>query len=319
MAGRDERLRDLVSRGELERRWAIARAIMDEAGVDAIVAQGSANNLGINGYARWLTGAAFIGAYPTTVIFPRSGTMTIVSHGAFNGEMEMDPDNEEFPGAARRLTMPSLPAIAYTSRYDGELAAGDLNKRGVKTIALLGLFNMGYEFVQTLLRGLGNGVSVISIVDAIDNAKAIKSAEEITFIRRAAEMQDRLMAMAPQFIRPGLHEYEVTAQLTLQASLAGCQTGFMLSSSGQPGMPGPPMFPRQTSMQGRVLREGDIVLILPENSGPGGYVTHLQRLFMLGKTPPEIAERYAAVIEAQDFSLPSDSAWRVLRGHFCRV
>ena len=304
MPRKDERLRDLVSRGRIGTPLdVIARTIMDEAGVDAVVTQGSANNLGINGYCRWLTGAASIGAYPTTVVFPRNGEMTIVSHGAFGGDMAMDPNGEEYPGASRRLTAPSLPAIAYTSRYDGELAGGDLKRRGVRKIGLLGAFNMGYEFVQTLLHTLGGAATVVPVVEAFDRAKAVKSAEEIGFIRKAAAMQDQLMAMAKDIIKPGLHEYEVTAQLSYQAALAGCQTGFMLSSSGQPGLPGPPMFPRQTSLQGRQLREGDIVLILPENSGPGGYVTHLQRLFVLGKTPAEIADRYAAVIEAQDFTL----------------
>ena len=300
---RDERLRDPVSRAELERRWALARAIMDEAKIDAIVVQGAANNLGINGYFRWLTGASIIGAYVTTVLFHRHGAMTVISHGAFGGEMEMDPAGEEYPGAGRRLTSPSFPAIGYTAAYDAGLAAADLKHRGVRRVSLLGAFNMGYEFVHAMLAALGAGVETVPIVDAIDRAKAIKSDEEASFIRRAAAMQDRLISQAADVIKPGLREFELTAQMTLLATLAGSQTGFMLSSSGQPGQGGAPMFPRQTNLQGRCLRKGDIVLILPEDSGPGGYVTHIQRLFSLGPIPAEISDLHDAVVEAQDYTL----------------
>lgn len=301
MTRQDPRARDPISRSELERRWALTRDIMAEARVDAIVVRGSSNGFGINGYHRWLTGAVAIGSYPVTAIFPLTGEMTVIAHGAY-GDIEIDPANAEYPGAGRRMTSPSFPMIGYTGEIDGALAAQDLKKRGVARIALLGSFGMGHDFVARMLTDLGS-VTTVSITDAIDRVKAIKSAEEIVLIRRAAAMQDALMARAAAFIRPGMRQFEVTAELARESSLAGSETGFILGAAGQPGDPGPPMFPLHVHMQGKTLRDNDIVLVLAENSGPGGMVTHINRLFVLGKTPAEIEDRHAAALEAQDYTL----------------
>jgi hypothetical protein len=43
MSGTGYRLSPAVSRGELERRWALARASMQEFGCDALVVRGAAN------------------------------------------------------------------------------------------------------------------------------------------------------------------------------------------------------------------------------------------------------------------------------------
>lgn len=298
----DPRVRHPISRVELERRWALTRAIMDEANVDAIVVRGSSNALGINGYFRWLVGTAASGSYPITAIFPRTGDMTIISHGAAGVDAVLDPANAEYPGASRRLTSPSFPMIGYTAEIDGALAAGDLRKRGVRRLALVGSFGMGYDFVARMLRDIG-AVELVDIGDAIDEAKAIKSAEEIELIRRAAAMQDMLMAKAAEIITPGKHQYEITAELNWYALQAGCETGFILGACGRMDAPGPPMFPLHINLQGKIIRDGDIVLVLAENSGLGGMVTHINRLFMLGQTPPEIADRHAAVLEAQDYTL----------------
>ena len=83
----DERLCDPISLAELERRWQAVRAAMAEAGLDALVIQGSCNLAGTGGYFRWFTGVSPIGSYPQTVIFPRDGLMTLICHGPLGGDM----------------------------------------------------------------------------------------------------------------------------------------------------------------------------------------------------------------------------------------
>src|SRR5690348_3462273 len=84
-----ERLSDTVSLSELERRWQGARDIIYEARVDAVVVQGANNMAGVNGYFQWLSGRVILGSYPETVIMPKDGLMTLITHGPLGTSVEL--------------------------------------------------------------------------------------------------------------------------------------------------------------------------------------------------------------------------------------
>jgi len=295
----DERLCDPVSTAELERRWTAARTYMRSAKVDALIVQGANGYAGTAGYYRWLTGMPSVNSYPHTAILPRHGLMTLVQQGDRGGERTMDGAVPEFRGVGRRLSTPSFPAIAYCSAYDAEIIAAEISRSGYRSVGLVGAFAMYHGFA-TRLRELLGGVTLVDATDALDDMKAAKSVEDIAFIRRTAAMQDEVMSKVRGHLRPGMRDFEVTAYGQYLGQLGGSEAGYFLANSAPPGEP---TMLRHRPYQGRVIREGDVLMFQAENTGPGGFFVHLGRVFVLGKAPQELVDAFGAMVEAQEYTL----------------
>ena len=295
----DPRLRNPVATEELERRWRKVRAGMREAKLEAIVVQGANNFAGGGGYFRWLTGIPPLGTYPQSVIFPADGPMTLVQHGDFNADMRLDPAQTVNYGIARRLTSPAFPAIGYTRDYDAELAAGVIRQAGYRRVGLVGGFMMYHGFASRLVALLGE-VVLEDATDFVDQIKAIKSEWDIGEIRRAAQMQDEIFAKVCTHVEPGQHDYDVMAYSDYVGNLLGGETGYFLGSSSPPGQPA--LF-RMKAQHGRRIEKGDVLVWQAENSGPGGFFTHLCRYIVLGNAPQQLVDHYGAAREAQDYTL----------------
>ncbi|MDO8597070.1 MAG: M24 family metallopeptidase, partial [Sulfuricaulis sp.] len=295
----DERLCDPVSTAELERRWTAARTYMRSAKVDALIVQGANGYAGTAGYYRWLTGMPSVNSYPHTAILPRHGLMTLVQQGDRGGERTMDGAVPEFRGVGRRLSTPSFPAIAYCSAYDAEIIAAEISRSGYRSVGLVGAFAMYHGFA-TRLRELLGGVTLVDATDALDDMKAVKSVEDIAFIRRTAAMQDDVMSKVHSHLRPGMRDFEVAAYGQYLGQLGGSEAGYFLANSAPPGKP---TMLRHRPYQGRVIREGDVLMFQAENTGPGGFFVHLGRVFVLGKAPQELVDAFGAMVEAQEYTL----------------
>jgi Xaa-Pro aminopeptidase len=145
----------------------------------------------------------------------------------------------------------------------------------------------------------------------IERHKAVKSAEEVTFLRRAAELQDQVFAKVCAHIRPGLREHEVMAYAQYLGQLLGSEGGIFLGSTAPEGRAA--MF-RPRSQWGREIRQGDTFTLLIENSGPGGYYAELSRTLVLGKASSELSETHQKVVEARQHTVD-----RLLAGADCRA
>ncbi|MSQ72467.1 MAG: aminopeptidase P family protein [Betaproteobacteria bacterium] len=300
MQSGDERICNPVSDAELARRWTAARATMREQGIAALVIGGSANPAG--GYFRWFADQPSTSGNPRTVIFPLEGEMTVVEHGPTGGNTSLDGKDPAYRGIGRRLTTPShLWSTRYTSGQDAELVAGELKKAGCTTVGLVGQTGMYYGFCMPLRTLLADAkVNVVDATDAIDRLKAIKSPEEIVLIRRAAAMQDDIIARVGAHIRPGMREFEVSAYAEYLGHLAGSDQGIFLGSSAPPGRAAGL---RTRTQQGRQLREGDTYTLLVENNGPGGFYTEIMRTYVLGKPSQELVDAFGTMLEAQQHTL----------------
>lgn len=299
MRAMDERLCDPSSTPELERRWAAARSYMQAAGIDALIAQGANGYAGTAGYYRWLTGMPSVNSYPHTAILPRDGLMTLVQQGDRGGEKTLDGTVPEFRGVGRRLSTPGFPAVAYCSGYDAEIIAADIGKNGYRNVGLVGAFAMYHGFASRL-RELLTGVTLVDATPALDDMKAVKSEEDIAFIRRTAAMQDDVMSKVRGHLRPGMRDFEVTAYGQYLGQLGGSEAGYFLANSAPAGKP---TMLRHRPYQGRIIREGDVLMYQAENTGPGGFFVHLGRIFVLGKAPQELVDAFGAMVEAQQYTL----------------
>jgi Xaa-Pro aminopeptidase len=295
----DERLCNPIPMSELERRWTAVRAAMAEEKLDALVIQGACNMVGTGGYFRWFTGVSPIGSYPQTVIFPRDGLMTLVMHGPLGGDHDLQGEEAMLPGIGHRLTTPMFPGIGYCNAYDADLTAGEIKRRGYRAVGLVGLNHMLYGSGAALVKQL-DGISVREATEIVDPLKAVKSVEEIRWIRQTAALQDEVLTRTLPHIKPGMKEFEVMAFSQYQAQLLGSETGYYLGSSSPAGRPA---FIRPRPQQGRALGQGDVMFWQAENTGPGGFFVHMGRVVVLGKAPQELVDAFGIAVEAQDWTV----------------
>jgi Xaa-Pro aminopeptidase len=284
-----------VSLAELERRWGLVRHRMRELDIDALVLQNSSDWVG--GYIRWFSNQPATNGYPTSLVFPRDAGMSLVEQGPFGGLKESSAADLRTTGIARRLTTPSYPSVGYTGAYDAEIVAAELRRLGAQRVAFVAPAAMYHSFGRRLREVLSDPIDATDLVDRI---KAIKSAEERALIRQVAAMQDEVMGKVLQFVRPGLKDFEIAAYAQYTAQQLGSEQGIYLCSSAQQGQCA--SF-RPRSLQGRMLREGDVFSLLIENNGAGGFYTEMSRLMVLGKASQELADAHAAVLDAQRFAL----------------
>jgi Xaa-Pro aminopeptidase len=290
----DEHLCTPLSTSELERRWAAARAQMRAAEIDVLVVQG-VNNYSGGGYFRWFTDSPASASNPRTAIFPLDGLMTLVEQGPFGVERKFDGTSAPNRGIGKRIFTPSFPSVVYTGAYDAEIVAREIGKVGHKTVGLVAGMAAYYSFGARMTELL-RGARVVDATEAIDRVKCVKSAEEIALIRRAAAMQDEVMAKVREHIHPGMKDFEVAAYAQYMGQLLGSEQGIFLGCSAAPGRA---VGSRPRSEQGREMRKGDTFKLLVENNGPGGFYAELSRVFVLGKASQEQLDAHALALEAQ--------------------
>jgi Xaa-Pro aminopeptidase len=298
MANPAERINAPISTAELERRWAAIRAAMAERKIDALLMQ--ANNDFMGGYVKYFTDLPATNGYPVTVVFPRDERMTVVGQGAFGMAQTFPPEGNALRrGVARFLGTPSYAAAHFTAGYDAELAQTALEAYAGGTIGLLGTAAMSHALVETLRHGKLASAKFIDASDMVDAIKAVKSAEEIAGMRRAAQMQDACMAAVFAAIKPGMRDIEVAAIAEQTGHSFGSEQGLFMCASGPVGTV--PVFANR-HLQNRVIQPGDQFTLLIENNGPGGFYTEIGRTCVLGKASQEMKDEFAFVIEAQQFT-----------------
>ena len=311
----DERLCNPISTTELERRWKAVRAVMAEQKLDALIVQGANNIAGTGGYFRWFTGVSMGTSYPATIIFPKDGLMTLVSHGPIGAERQLAGKDPVWRGVGLALSTASFPAIDYCIPYDPELVAREIKKAGYRNVGIVAWNNMLFGFGDTLRKLL----DVVTLTDAtrlVDPLKAEKSAEEIEVIRSATAMQDEILIRVQREIKAGKKDFELLGYGAYVGNLLGSETGYMLGSSAPPGQPTQIRGRRE---QGREMKDGDVIYYQCENTGPGGMMTHVGRYYVLGKAPQELVDAFGIICEAQDNTIrmlqPGASCAEIFAAH----
>jgi Xaa-Pro aminopeptidase len=292
----NERLQTPISDAELSRRWSAVRKAMDERQIDALVMQN--NNDWLGGAVKWFTDFPAANGYPRSVIFHRADWMTVIDMGPRGGRRKLDGQDKVHRGVGEIVTTAAFTSIAYTDGYQAELALDDLKRRNYRRIGLVGAGAMPHGFVQRIEQGLS--AELVDATDFIDRLKAIKSAEEIALIRRAAEMQDAIFAKVAAKIRPGMRDTEVTALAQYEGRLLGSEQGLFLGSSAPLGQRSDFVDRHQ---QGRTLKTGEHFSLLIENAGPGGQYAEIARTMVLGKASNELIDGFETVKEAQAHTL----------------
>ncbi|WP_316977890.1 M24 family metallopeptidase [Shumkonia mesophila] len=283
-----EVLRQPISAAELERRWALARAAMKAEDIDCLVMQSDNTYLGM--YVRWFTDIFVEVGYPWTVIFDARDGMTTIGHGAEVDTLRVTPDDipSSF-GTKRRITAPYFMSCHYLGTMDAAAAVRDLKDRKTKKVGVVGKAVMGAAFYEHLLTNLP-GVEIVDATDMIDRIQVVKSAEEIGLIRKTARIEDEAMAEILNFVRPGMAEYEIRAELFRILTNKGSEMQWIMIGSAPAGQPGGMV--KYAHYHNRILRPGDQMTLLIEVNGPGGYYCELGRTICLGSMADETAQAW---------------------------
>jgi len=294
-----ERLQTPISTAELERRWTAVRAAMERDKVDVLLMQNNNDHMG--GYVKYFTDLPATNGYPLTVVFPRDDLMTLISQGPFDGVHDLTGNGDGVRrGVKQWLTTPSYASCHYTASYDPELAAKALAPYAGGTIGLVGTYQMSFAVVDYLQKGRFSNTRFVDASDLVDRIKVIKSAEEQELVRRAALMQDGAMRAAFAAVEPGLRDRDIAAIAQCYSQRHGSENGIYLCAS----MPAdePAQF-GQRHYQNRIIKAGDTIALLVEDSGPGGMYTELGRTCVVGKASAELKDEFGFALEARKFNL----------------
>jgi Xaa-Pro aminopeptidase len=121
-----------------------------------------------------------------------------------------------------------------------------------------------------------------------------KSAAEVAALREAGAAIDRVHARVPEWLRPGVTEREVGAQIA-EAILAEGHVSADFTIVGS----GPNAASPHHEVSERVIERGDVVVVDIGGTMPSGYCSDCTRTYAVGAPPAEFSEYYAVLKEAQ--------------------
>lgn len=290
------RIPRMISTGELERRWNELRALMKEGDLDFLIIQNSTDYLG--GYVKWFTDMPALHNYPVTVLFPREDEMTTIWSGP-RPPAEPNPPAWSLRGVRKRISVPIIPSLGYSSIFDAEKVVEELEQYRNCRIGLVGMGFISASFYKYVTEHL-SAAEFEDVTNQVDTIKAVKSDEEIRYIRETCEMQDEAFQYALTRVQPGRRDYEVYADIRHKCMEMGSEQQLVMVGSAPFGTAGVMFYEH---FGNRVIEEGDQFTLLIESNGPSGFYAHVARIICLGKVSSELEEQFELAKEAQKVSL----------------
>ncbi len=168
--------------------------------------------------------------------------------------------------------------------------AEEVKNSGAKKICFEGGITTFNEYIY--LRENLPGVELHS--GEVDSLRQVKDEKEIPLIRRACEIADRAFAEILNFIRPGLHEFEVAAELEYLMRKFGSEKAAFdtIAASGIRGS-----LPHGTASAKEIF-SGEF-LTLDFGAVFSGYHSDITRTVCVGKADERQKKIYSVVLDAQ--------------------
>ena len=269
----------MVSNQELDRRWKLVREVMRREGLDWLIC-GTGHP---NGYVKWLSDRPVKGA--TLGAFPVEGNMLVATHGDAVHHKPVDSYG------VKHLVSCAQPNLLVNTQAPVVLDAVKATRPG--KIGFLGLAGIPASAYATFLKGLP-GVTFVDVTDLIVPIKAVKSEEELVFMRRAAEMHDMSVEVLRKTVRPGMTANDVVEEVRHAFCLAGSEAQNVRAGSAPPGT-----ICKYVGPGDRKMMNGDQLAILIECSEAGSYFSEMMPTVCIGKVPRELQQVFDDVMEAQ--------------------
>jgi len=312
---RKQNLRQPISTAELSRRFTLLRCEMDKKGIDCLIAQQSNQFLG--GYVRYLTDIPQDNVGHRTVIFPLNAGMTLISHGG--APLPPGPPAWAVYGVAECINLPFYGTLNWSNLMDAEAAVATLKKLKAKTIGLVGKAMIATTLTEYIREKLPD-VVLDDATELVDEIKAIKSEEELSFIWKTIDMLDIVWGAALAMVRPGVREYEIRSEIQRLLTNLGSEEQLIMIGSAPAGLPAGH---KNCFFQNRAVQQGDQVMIMIEVNGPGGFYGEIGRTVCLGEAPKPMLQAWGDALELQEktaeMMLPGAIPSVLFHAHNCRL
>jgi Xaa-Pro aminopeptidase len=217
--------------------------------------------------------------------------MTVINHGGVN-----DPP---FPpawasrGVKDGIPSPYIQVLHYTNTNAAEISVKCIKDRGYKKIGFVCLDTISAAFYQYVRENLAH-VEMVDASDLVDEIKAVKSPDEISFIKKTVQLHDYVARMVPEIFKPGRYEYEVRNEIKkLAADLGSEEQNIILGTDPIRPMIQMPFF------ENRRIEVGDKMCCLIEVNGPGGFYGELARTWCLSEPSKGLLDAFEHAREAQ--------------------
>jgi Xaa-Pro dipeptidase len=265
------------SQSERSRRWGTVRDLMGRAKFDALIClpnQGHWDQFGAD--ARYLTQ---IGGFQTEVaaIIPLDSDVTAIVRG----------ENEiEWWGLAQEWVKDIRPS----RRSYGDPVARRLKEIHAERVGVVGIEGLVRApegvvpwGIYEKLRAELPQVRFENATDLMQEARSVKSAEEIAFIERAAEIIGLAIDALVKETRPGVPESHLVAEMLKEIMKQGGEPiTMLLFGAGGPEVPW-----AQRVVTGRPVKTGDLINTEVE-AKYGGYIAQALQPISLGPRPKEL-------------------------------
>lgn len=189
---------------EYAARLAKTRAAMSARGIDTLIVTDPSNIAWLTGYDGWsfyVHQAAVIGMEGAPLWWGR---------------------NQDTQGALRTVYMPPEQVVGYpdtyvqsTERHPMDHLSDLLQERG-HGAAQIGVEMDNYYFSAAAFAALSRNLEFATLIDAtalVNWQRAVKSEAEITFMRRAANIVEKMHAHIAKRIEPGLRKCDLVAEI----------------------------------------------------------------------------------------------------------
>ncbi len=267
----------MISKAEIERRYAAVRAAAAADGLDAAVVCGS-EYTGFEGAVRYLSGFRILHRY-AYVVLPVDGDPSIV-----------------FPREARWVGDHSQAWIE--DRVFAE-RPGEWIRDRARGWSRVGVYGLDYVMPVRDYRALADGpAEVVPWDEGFDLARAVKSDEELELVRESFRInEDGFWAVVAAY-EVGRTEAEVMGEAERVFAAAGTsRTTMDMVLTGAGGAAGPEFkFPDHT----RPIGHDDLVLYGLEIAGPGGHWVEFSRPICAGRPTRETLSAMDAYLEYFD-------------------
>jgi len=146
-----------------------------------------------------------------------------------------------------------------------------------------------------LKKAAGPRIEWKATTDLVEGVREVKSTEELDVMRCSAKLASEVIAEASEFVRPGVAELEVAAEIDYRLRRKGASgPSFETIVASGPRSALPHARPTEKRLQKNELVVLDLGAILRH------YCSDLTRTFFLGRAPARIRQWYKAVEQAQE-------------------
>jgi len=277
------------SDSEFQRRNALARDLMRREELEALVIFG---NSGVNRHNQasvfWLTN--YFDLHHNYLVFPLEGEPVLLT-GLVN----------HVPNARAISVIPDTRWGGYepTKAIIAHLKKCGIGRGRVGLVGVNATFGMGmpYQHFAALREGLPE-VEWVDVTSDFARLRSVKSEEEFTWLRKAAEFTDMTIAALEAEARPGLTEHELIAIVEESYRRLGGQPHIAFLRSMP--MDAPTACVPAQNVTDRAIQKGDVI-ILEISASYWGYSGQIHRPIAVGQDPtPEWQRMFDVGVQAYE-------------------